>query len=214
MTLGDRVAVLRRGELQQIGPPEAVYHDPDNVFVANFLGSPPTNLLPGRLVASQGSGVAVAVGEQTVGLDRTELERYRGIERRLGADVVVGVRPEGLLLAGHEDDPRRLTATVTVRESLGSDVYVRVQLPGAGRLRGALRLLAFDAEEAEELEETKHQTELVARLPAATTVRRHDTVDLTILSGALRLFDVEHGRSLSRDRDTASIRLRDVVEAR
>jgi hypothetical protein len=154
------------------------------------------------------------VGEQTVALDQAELDRYPGIERWLGADVVLGMRPEGLLLARHEEDARRLRATVTVRESLGSDVYVRLQLPGAGRLPRALRLLAFDAEEVDQLEETQHQTELVARLPAATTVRRQDTVELTVLAGGARLFDVEHGRSLSLARDSVPIQARDVVETR
>jgi multiple sugar transport system ATP-binding protein len=214
MTLGDRVAVLRKGELQQIGPPEAVYDGPDNVFVANFLGSPPMNLVAGRVVAGTRSGVAVAVGEQTVSLDQAELDRYPELERRPGADVVLGMRPEGLVLAGLEDDPRRLRATVTVRESLGSDVYVRLRLPGAGRLPRALRLLAFDADEVDQMEETQHQTELVARLPAATRIRRQDAVALTVLPGGIRLFDVEHGRSLSLARDTASIQLRGVVEAR
>jgi multiple sugar transport system ATP-binding protein len=214
MTLGDRVAVLRRGELQQIGEPEAVYDVPDNLFVASFLGSPPMNLVPGRLVASGADGVAVAVGEQRVVLDDAELGRYPGLERMLDADVVVGARPEGLRLAGHADDPRRLRGIVTVRESLGSDVYVRLQLPGAPRLHGALRRLALDAEEADQLEETQRDTVLVARLPATTALQRGERIELSVAPGGIRLFDVERGRSLSEALGGSATRVRDVAEAR
>jgi multiple sugar transport system ATP-binding protein len=178
MTLGDRVAVMRDGRLQQLGSPETVYDDPVNMFVAGFLGSPPMNLVDGRLSAD-GGRVTVTIGSAAITLDGDELARYADIGVRVGAAVVGGVPPEGRQQTPAEDE-RTLRGIVTVRESLGSDVYVRVR-----------------AESAEE-----HEAVLMARLPATALIARGERVSLSIAPGALRLFDAETGGSLAHATQT------------
>jgi multiple sugar transport system ATP-binding protein len=178
MTLGDRVAVMRDGRLQQLGSPETVYDDPVNMFVAGFLGSPPMNLVDGRLSAD-GGRVTVTIGSAAITLDGDELARYADIGVRVGAAVVAGIRPESLQQTAAEDE-RTLRGIVTVRESLGSDVYVRVR-----------------AESAEE-----HEAVLMARLPATALIARGERVSLSIAPGALRLFDAETGGSLAHATQT------------
>jgi multiple sugar transport system ATP-binding protein len=174
MTLGDRVAVMRDGRLQQLGSPETVYDDPANAFVAGFLGSPPMNLIGGRLSAEAGR-VTVTVGSAAITLDADEHTRHADVIRRAGAEVMVGIRPESFQQTTAEDD-RTLRGVVSVRESLGSDVYVR-----------------FRADSADD-----DDAVLMARLPATTPIARGERVALSIVPGALRLFDAETGGSLAR----------------
>jgi multiple sugar transport system ATP-binding protein len=123
MTMGDRVAVLRDGVLQQVDTPLDLYDRPCNVFVAGFMGSPAMNLLPGRLGADgvQVSGAVVPV--------------RRGLEAPAAGDgaVTVGVRPEGLELAA-AGDAGMLQATVEFVEELGSDGFVYSALAGGERI--------------------------------------------------------------------------------
>jgi multiple sugar transport system ATP-binding protein len=208
MTLGDRVVVMRTGELQQVGTPESVYSQPANLFVASFLGSPPMNLVRARLEADEAGGIAAAIGAQRVALDAAELDRHPGLAGRAGADIVLGVRPESLHPASGAG-ARRIEGDVVVRESLGSDVFARVRLPDAEPLKGALHRLALDAEEAEQLEETRHEAVFVARLPAETAVERHERIALSVGAGALRFFDADTGRALARSAPPPARRERD-----
>jgi multiple sugar transport system ATP-binding protein len=110
MTMGDRVAVMKDGLIQQVDTPLKLYDRPVNLFVAGFIGSPQMNLMTG--VASEGQ---VRLGRFTVPVDPTAARRMRG-------DVVVGVRPENWRVVGSEDGG--LPVTVTVIEELGADAYV------------------------------------------------------------------------------------------
>jgi multiple sugar transport system ATP-binding protein len=123
MTMGDRVAVLRDGVLQQVDTPLDLYDRPCNVFVAGFMGSPAMNLLPGR-VGADGIEVAGAT-----------LPARRDLALPPDADgrVTIGVRPEGLSLAG-PGETGALTATVEFVEELGSDGYVYAALPTGDRI--------------------------------------------------------------------------------
>jgi multiple sugar transport system ATP-binding protein len=195
MTLGDRVAVLHDGRLQQVGPPESVYDSPANVFVASFLGSPPMNLLRGRLLAG---APAIELGPGRLVLDSSEVARHPDLERRAGSEVVVGVRPESFQLAGASERERIIEGVAIVRESLGSDVYVRFRAPGVNRLEGALSRLALADEDAEQVEVPgRNDAVLVARLPAGSTVARDEPIALAVGQGSVRLFDGESGVSLA-----------------
>src|SRR5213078_276551 len=97
-----------------------------------------------------------------------------------GEEVVVGIRPENLSATGATGEQRSLRGVVTVRESLGSDVYARFALPGTQRLPASLHRFALDAEEAEQAEETgPREAVLIARLPSASAVERHQQIVVT-----------------------------------
>ena len=95
MTMGDRVAVMNRGVLQQFGPPRVLYHEPANLFVANFIGSPAINLLEGRLLSGE-NGVELTLGNERLKLPASLLERKPAIADYIGRTVAVGLRPETL----------------------------------------------------------------------------------------------------------------------
>jgi multiple sugar transport system ATP-binding protein len=125
MTMGDRVAVLRDGRLEQVDPPQALYDHPASLFVAAFMGSPAMNLLRGRLGAD-GARCVLELGSRRVSLPDELLERRPALMQRAGEEVVVGIRPEALAAAG----PARptLEGEVKLVESLGSEVLAHVEV--------------------------------------------------------------------------------------
>jgi multiple sugar transport system ATP-binding protein len=125
MTMGDRVAVLRDGRLEQVDEPQALYDRPASLFVAAFIGSPAMNLLRGRLVGEDARCV-LQLGSRQLSLPDELLERRPALMRRVGEELVVGIRPEALSAAG----PARptLEGEVKLVESLGSEVLAHVEV--------------------------------------------------------------------------------------
>src|SRR6266702_2097933 len=114
MTMGDRVAVMRKGEIQQVADPQALYDRPVNLFVGGFIGSPSMNMLEAKLERSDGSLLA-AIGDQRVVLDDEALAAKPGLARYEGREIVLGIRPEDLedaALARDIPADRRLHGTV------------------------------------------------------------------------------------------------------
>lgn len=126
MTLGDRVAVLDHGRLQQVAPPRELYEQPANTFVAGFIGNPPMNLFPARPIAVDG-GFGLRLGEQTVALafPADVTERWRAW---LDTPLTAGIRPEHLHLV--TDDDGGLRATVSDAEYLGHETLLHVRVDG------------------------------------------------------------------------------------
>ncbi|MGZ4372826.1 MAG: ABC transporter ATP-binding protein, partial [Gaiellaceae bacterium] len=125
MTMGHRVAVMRKGELQQVAPPQELYDNPVNVFVGGFIGSPAMNMLEARIERREG-GLAAVLGDTVLGLDEETLSRRSALAAYEGREVVLGVRPEDLddaALADGDAGPR-LKGRVELREALGSEVLV------------------------------------------------------------------------------------------
>src|SRR6266536_3042962 len=126
MTLGQRVAVLRKGELQQVAAPQELYDRPVNLFVAGFIGSPSMNFVQGTIEEAADS-LRVALGNQRLAVDTGELVRYPSLRSYVGRKVIVGVRPDHLedaALARDTPEDRRLTGLVRLKEALGSEVIV------------------------------------------------------------------------------------------
>ena len=103
MTMGDRVAVMRKGELQQVDDPQTLYDRPVNLFVGGFIGSPAMNMLDAKIVASNG-GIGAKVGDQTISLGAETLEQRPGLKAYDGKHVILGIRPEDLEDAALETD--------------------------------------------------------------------------------------------------------------
>ena len=139
MTMGDRVAVMRKGELQQVASPQELYDRPVNLFVGGFIGSPAMNLVEATLERKDGGVVAVA-GQQRIVLGQETLSARPALQQYEGRQVVLGIRPEDLedaaLAEGRED--QRLRGKVTLTEALGSEVMVHFKSrrrPGSNRGR-------------------------------------------------------------------------------
>jgi multiple sugar transport system ATP-binding protein len=185
MTLGDRIAVMRAGVLQQVGAPRELYDRPVNLFVAGFIGAPAMNLLPGSI---DGDTLRLPLAE--IPLDAGLRAKLNG--HRPGGGVVVGIRPEDFAETPPSGDARAhaISAPVDVLETTGSDVYAHLLLEGADGdklVRGAA---------APEEPAAVDRSEIVARLDAASTVREGAPARLWVDAAKLHLFDAETGLRL------------------
>jgi multiple sugar transport system ATP-binding protein len=191
MTLGDRVAVMRSGRLQQVGTPAELYNRPINIFVAGFIGSPAMNFMPGELR----DGVA----ETPLG----EIQLHEQALARAGShrgSVIVGVRPESFQDASLvSDDVRERGVTFKARidlvESLGAEEYVYFEVEGTQVESEELSELAADSGTTEL--PTSGEGQVVARLDPESSVRRGQEVDLWVDTTKLHFFHPEGGRNLA-----------------
>ncbi len=193
MTLGDRVAVMRAGLIQQVDTPANLYEKPQNLFVAGFIGSPSMNFLPGRL---EGDAVKTPIGDIPLS-DRLR----QGIQSAgAGRDVIVGMRPEHFEDAAVEDehaDRMKFRTTVDVVESMGSELYVYFDVKSEQELHTAdLDELAADAG-MEDLPSHGEGQQVVARLSAESKAAPGSEVELTVDTSQIKLFDAGSGRSLT-----------------
>ena len=130
MTMGDRVAVLRKGELQQVDAPQTLYEHPINVFVAGFIGSPAMNLVDATLTSTSDE-LIVEVGGFRLPVPDEVVASRQALRAYVGRKVVLGIRPEDMEDASLVADAaaeRRITSTVELREALGSDVVVHLTI--------------------------------------------------------------------------------------
>jgi multiple sugar transport system ATP-binding protein len=132
MTMGDRVAVMRSGRLQQVDVPQVLYDRPANSFVAGFIGSPAMNLLRTRLTGGGVGPLSVELGEAVLPLPRSVLARRPGLGRYAGDEVVVGIRPEDIEDAAlvPSANGSSLPVRVTLAEALGAEVIAHFPLAG------------------------------------------------------------------------------------
>jgi multiple sugar transport system ATP-binding protein len=192
MTLGDRVAVMRAGVLQQVGTPAELYEEPVNLFVAGFIGSPAMNFMPAEL---SGGKVKLPIGEA---------DAPRGLSRGDGK-VVAGLRPESFedaSLIGDLRDERGVVfeAEIDLVESLGSDLYAYFHVESSSVESDQLAdLVSERLEETGVPEAREGQEQIVARLDPASKIKRRDSAELWADTSKLHLFDAESGERLSQD---------------
>jgi multiple sugar transport system ATP-binding protein len=198
MTMGDRVAVIRKGMLQQVDNPQTLYEHPVNLFVAGFIGSPAMNLVEARLVAGEGEGLAVEMGGFRLAIPEDVVAARPGLRRFAGKPVVLGIRPEDMEDASLVSDApadRRITATIELREALGSDVVVHFRVDAPQAMTDDVKELAVDVGQ-EALQHVQQQAEhgqanVLARLNPRTTVRKGDAIELVVDTRRLHFFDPE-----------------------
>ena len=190
MTMGDRVAVLSAGYLQQIDSPQALYERPDNLFVATFIGSPQMNLLMGRVSAAEGSPAQVTIGEFTLEVPAARLADSPRLRAYDGRDVIVGIRPEDFEDANVADAAGAPTVKVNVllREGLGAEVVVHATIDAPAP--------KVARETDETLLASEAGTPIIARLDARTQVRLDEPAMLTVATDRLHFFDVESGLAI------------------
>ena len=188
MTLGDRVAIMRDGILQQVAGPQALYDRPRNLFVAEFIGSPAMNLVGADLVRSNGDLVA-KFGDTTLPVGERVLSSRPALPKFEGRRLILGVRPEDIEDAAFGDG-ERLSAVVDIREDMGSEVFVHFDA-------GARMVLGEDVKAAvgEEAAEVKSSA-WVARLDRDTTAAEQKTIELAVDTNRLHFFDPETGAAI------------------
>ena len=183
MTMGDRVAVIKDGYLQQVASPESLYAEPDNVFVAAFIGSPHMNLYEG-MVEEEGDELAVRLGAQRLALDASVLNRRPALRAQIGQPVVVGIRPEDMedaaVVTDHPDD-QRLEAEVDVREALGAETLMHFGLAVPSVNSG-------DPDALDELS-AEDKSRCTARFSADTEARPGDQIRVNVTTEKMHFFD-------------------------
>jgi multiple sugar transport system ATP-binding protein len=194
MTMGDRVAVMRKGELQQVDTPQGLYDKPVNLFVGGFIGSPAMNMVEATLESANG-GLAAAIGDQRIALGDETNSARPGLKAFEGQRVVLGIRPEDLEDAELETDTppdRRLKGEVALTEALGSEIVVHVKTHAKPAVTEDVRELAKDVggdSAVEQLEEQGGEATLVGRFGARSRVRAGEPVEIAVDTRALHFFD-------------------------
>lgn len=186
MTLGDRVAVMKRGNLQQLATPRELYEQPVNLFVAGFIGSPPMNFLPATV---DGNEVTLPFGTFPLAADKAERTAGKGL-------LMAGIRPEhfedvSVISDGSVDTSRTFEAQIDVREWLGDQQYAYVPYEAEAKVQDQLRELARESD-SESL-----RTQLVVSLDAASTDTDDQHTTLFIDTDRMHLFDPASGENLT-----------------
>ena len=197
--MGDRVSVIKKGELQQVGTPTEFFEHPNNLFVAGFIGSPSMNMVEARVSRSDGAP-SVEFGSHVLRVDDQRVAERPGLKAYEGRNVVVGIRPEDMedvSLVSDAPRDRRITATVDLRESLGSTVMVHFTIDAPVVLTEDTKQLAGDVgtEALDSLHERAKEatSTFVAQLDPRTSVRKNDPVELVVDTGRLHFFDPDTG---------------------
>jgi multiple sugar transport system ATP-binding protein len=201
MTMGDRVAVMRNGLLQQIAGPKELYERPRNLFVAEFIGSPAMNLVVAEVERADGD-VWVSFGPHRLRLDAASVERHQGLAGYHGRQVILGIRPEDMEDAAvlRETHPDRIISVVCdIREDMGSEVYVHFNVPADPVMtREVVEALVVEDAEDEEARLAAERARgagvvFVARLERMTEARERQPLALEVDVTRLHFFDPETG---------------------
>ena len=194
MTLGDRVAVMRSGALQQVDTPAELYERPANLFVAGFIGSPAMNFMPATL---EGDTAKLPFGDVRL----TEEQRH-ALDGAGGRDVIAGARPEAFedasLVGDTKDRGHTFKAKIDLVESMGSELYAYFPIESEGVRSQELDELAADSGAAEVPGSGANQ--IVARLDAASQVERGQEAEIWVDTTTLLFFDPQSGERLGADR--------------
>jgi len=193
MTMGDRVAVMNAGHLQQVDTPQVLYDHPVNEFVAGFIGSPSINLVESQLARSNGN-LQVTLGEHRVTVDDQLARNRSGLGDYIGKKIILGIRPEDFEDAAIEPDApadRRIKVTADLTEPLGSEVLVHFGTEATAVVSSAV---AADVGEDADIrlgEEDELTTRLIARVSPKSRIALGQQVELAVDTTRLYFFDPE-----------------------
>jgi multiple sugar transport system ATP-binding protein len=201
MTMGDRVAVLKDGHLQQVDAPQTLYDRPANLFVAGFIGSPAMNLFESKLVEA-GGGLGIAVGQHVVRVPESVMAARPALRQHRDRPIVVGLRPEDLedaaLASGHPSD-QQIAATVELVEALGSELVVHLGVPVRTVASGdpdALEKIGLGAKEDRDI--------VVGRFHPRSQVKLADGIQVAVDAERLHFFDATNGQAIWGDAATVA----------
>jgi multiple sugar transport system ATP-binding protein len=194
MTMGDRVAVMRKGELQQVATPQELYDRPVNLFVGGFIGSPAMNLLEATLERADGA-LTAQLGEQRLVLAPELVDARPALSALVGRQLIVGIRPEDIedaALAADAPPERRLRVKVALREALGSEVIVHAATAARAAEAEQVAELAADVG-VRALNRAPSQATIVARLSPRSRLAEGEAAELAVDTRALHFFDPASG---------------------
>jgi multiple sugar transport system ATP-binding protein len=202
MTMGDRVAVMRKGELQQVGAPQVLYDHPVNLFVAGFIGSPAMNLMQAKVRRDDGA-MTMEVGGFELTVPESVIAAKPDLQGYDGREIVLGIRPEDMedaSLMAESAPGSRISATVELVEALGSDVVIHFTVDAPPAITEDVKELAHDVG-VEHLERVQQEAEVgkstvTARLSPRTPARPGDDIELTVDTARLHFFDPDDGSGI------------------
>ncbi len=202
MTMGDRVVVMRKGEVQQVAVPQAIYEQPANLFVATFIGSPPMNLLQATLVR-EGDQLAFLIGEQRLILPREVAAANGKLAAHVGSKIGIGIRPENVqdsAVDGASATDWRLRGRVVATELLGPDLLAYLEVEAEPVLADEVIEVAadIDAASVDELlaDAEKNRTPIVCRFDARSRVKIDDLIEVNLATESLHFFDFSNGLAI------------------
>jgi multiple sugar transport system ATP-binding protein len=203
MTMGDRVAVMRKGELQQVDDPQTLYDRPVNLFVGGFIGSPAMNMLDATIEASNGD-LRAKIGTQTIELGTETLENRPALKSYVGKPVIIGIRPEDLEDAALESGAppgRILKGRLELREALGSEIMAHFAIQAAHAETDEMRELAQDSGAPDssggaQIGVREDEAVIVGRFGARSRVKQGDEVQAVVDTRALHFFDPDSGNGI------------------
>jgi multiple sugar transport system ATP-binding protein len=211
MTMGDRVAVLRKGELQQVDSPQQVYDRPANLFVASFIGSPEMNLVEARL-ERRGGGLACAVGGQELAVPPELVHARPGLETYLGRTIGLGIRPEQLddaALAGAVPAAGRLRGKVVTTELLGSELLAHVEIEAAPVVTQEVREVLEDVDRSRvielESEARARRTVVIGRFGIGSEARAGSDVEMRLDTRRLYFFDLDSEAAIGLEEPSGAL---------
>jgi multiple sugar transport system ATP-binding protein len=199
MTMGDRVAVMRKGVLQQVDDPQVLYDNPDNLFVAGFIGSPPMNMAEATVVEDR-DGLAARIGDQQLGLDpQVETDRP-GLRQYVGKRVAVGIRSEDLSEPSPRNDvpeDQRLRSKALLTEALGSEIVVHFSINAPPVQTEEARELAEDAHTGDAIAAVEGPgTKFVASFSPRSRVKPGDPIEVGVDTSRMYFFDLDSGLAI------------------
>jgi multiple sugar transport system ATP-binding protein len=203
MTMGDRVAVMRRGELQQMAEPQKLYDSPKNLFVASFIGSPAMNIFEAT-VERRGDALAVRLGDQELPVPEDVARKRPALGGYAGRTLAVGIRPEHLEDAAiARNGGARLRGRVLLTEALGSEILAHVELDGKSVVtEDVVEGAVVHAEEQSVAADLMgdhgngNKTTFVGRFDPASRVKPDGDVELVVDTEKLQFFDLETGYAI------------------
>ena len=200
MTMGDRVAVMRKGELQQVDEPQTLYDRPVNLFVGGFIGSPAMNMLDATIERANGD-MRATIGEQTIALGEETTAQRPGLKAYAGKQVIIGIRPEDLEDAALEPgtpSDRVLRGRLELREALGSEIMAHFAIKAAHAESDEMRELAEDAgaPEGPQIGVEENEAVIVGRFSPRSRVAPGDEVVAVVDTRALHFFDPSTGAGI------------------
>ena len=198
MTMGDRVAVMKAGILQEVGDPQCLYDNPANIFVAGFIGSPPMNMAVGKVVRDD-DGLAVRLGSATIRLHPAVAAQRPGLAAYVAGDVAVGIRSEDMedaRLVRDAPPDTRLRATVSLVEALGAQIVVHFDVDAPKVVTEDTKLLDKDAHTEDVPAHMVEGTKFVAAFAPRSRVRVGDQVEVVVDTERMHFFDPETGNAI------------------
>jgi multiple sugar transport system ATP-binding protein len=201
MTMGDRVAVMRKGVVQQVDPPERLYDAPVNVFVAGFIGSPAMNLVEARLERAEDGTILATFGAHAVTLPPSVVQARPALEAYIGRSVIIGIRPEEFEDAavagrrGGETELPTLPITVDLVEKLGAEILVHFTLDVPPVLTEDTRELAEEASVT--TTDATARSPFVARVSPRSSVSVGDAARLVVDIARAHFFDPDNGLAIT-----------------